>query len=64
MNDAAGAAGAVGEGAKDAALAVGGAAKDAAGAVARGASGLLKPLAIGLGVVGAVGVGALVLRRK
>lgn len=64
LNDAAGAAGAVGEGAKDAALAVGGAAKDAAGAVARGASGLLKPLAIGLGVVGAVGVGALVLRRK
>lgn len=63
LNDAAGAAGAVGEGAKDAAVAVGGAAKDAAGAVARGASGLLKPLAIGLGVVGALGVGALVLRK-
>ena len=63
LSDAAGAAGAVGEGAKDAAFAVGGAAKDAAGAVARGASGLLKPLAIGLGVVGALGVGALVLRK-
>ncbi len=63
LDDAAGAAGAVGEGAKGAAVAVGGAAKDAAGAVARGANNLLKPIAIGLGVVGALGVGALVLRK-
>ncbi len=48
---------------KDAAVAVGGGVKDAAGAVARGASGLLKPLAIGLGIVGALGVGALVLKK-
>lgn len=51
------------DGAGDAASAVGGGVKDAAGAVARGASGLLKPLAIGLGIVGALGVGALVLRK-
>ena len=51
------------DGAGDAASAVGGGVKDAAGAVARGASGLFKPLAIGLGVVGALGVGALVLRK-
>jgi hypothetical protein len=51
------------DGAGDAASAVGGGVKDAAGAVARGASGLLKPIAIGLGVVAAVGVGAMVLRK-
>ena len=68
------AAAAVGGGAKDAALAVGGGVKDAAGAVAggakdvaraveRGVSGILKPLAIGAGILGA-GVLAVVLVKK